>query len=263
MHKLLRIFLIQWSTMLQYRANIVLWLISEIMPPLIAMAIWYKIAQSGTSETSPQEIRAYYIFVIFVSLVTQAWTGFFLAREILDGQIAQDLTRPLSVFWRHIANHVAEKIFKLIVPSLAIALLVFTMPNILFPTPPNLTQVILFFPSLILATILSFTLSAALGLLAFWLEDAYQILRFKDLLEELASGRLIPYALLPPFAYGILSALPFRHTISVPVEILLGQIQEHNIIRFLIYQTVWIVIFLVINRTLWKAGLKRYAVPAQ
>lgn len=249
--------------MLQYRANIVLWLISEIMPPLIAMAIWYKVAESGTTSTSPQEIFSYYILVIFVGLVTQAWTGFFLAREILDGQIAQDITRPLSVFWRHIANHLAEKMLKLIVPSLVILTLIFTMPDVLFPTPPNVMQILLFFPSLILATILSFTLSAALGLLAFWLEDAYQILRFKDLLEELASGRLIPYALLPPLAYGILSALPFRHTVSVPVEILLGQIQDQHILRFLIYQLAWILVFLVVDRYLWKAGLKRYAVPAQ
>lgn len=263
MNKLVRMFIIQWSTLLQYRANIVLWLISEIMPPLIAMIIWYRVAQAAPEQARPSDILAYYIFVIVVSLVTQAWTGFFLAREILDGQIAQDLMRPLSLFWRHIMNHLAEKLLKLIFPVIIVSVFLIFWPSILFPTPPSLSQILLFFASLLLATVLSFMISACLGLLAFWLENAYQILRFKDLLEELGSGRLIPFALLPPATYTLLSLLPFRHTVSVPIEILLGQIQGHRALLFLGYQLAWIMALVLLASWEWKRGLKRYAVPAQ
>lgn len=262
-HKIARLFALEWSRLLQYRADLLMWMAAESAIPLVSLAIWYTVARSQSSPLSATDTFTYYVIIMFVIIATNAWNGFFLARSILNGEIIQYLTRPISPFWPQIANNLMEKALKLTFP-LPLALFIFAFwPDYFSPAIYQPAHIAFFIISLILAAALSFVLDLHFGVLAFWLEDIVQLRRYKDILQQATSGILIPLAFLPPVIRYFFAALPFRYMISAPAEILLGQATGLSVLRLLLIQAVWLVTLISTLTVLWRRGLKIYAVPGQ
>ncbi len=258
-----RLLAMEWSKAVQYRFDMFLWSLTEAAVPLIALAVWYRVAVQGHSVWNSQEVITYYIFIMFINLLTSAWGGYFLSREILSGEIIKYLIRPFSVLWNHIANNVAEKIMRMIlpVPLLVIALVV--LPGFFAPAIYEQRHIVGFLLSLVLGTIIAFVLDLNIGVLAFWLEDVDQLRRYKFLLQEITSGVMIPFILLPTMLQTFFSYLPFRYIISAPAEILLGQAEGRAVLELVGIQIAWTVGLLLLLSWLWKKGLKNYAPPGQ
>lgn len=264
MHKLLRLFGMEWSQAFQYRTDMVLWTLGEAAIPLISLAIWYSVSKSSENFAfTPNETIIYYVLVILVSILTNAWNGFFVARQILNGELVQFLLRPLSVFWYHISNNITEKLLKLPIPFAMIGVFMWLTPSVRPLLASYVPDIPLFILSVILAAGIAFMLDMILGSLAFWLEDANQLRRYKQLLFEVSSGILIPLAALPPLATAFFNVLPFRYVISVPIEILMGKLPSNEVATALFYQVAWFVSLIVVQAVVWQRGLRRYAVPTQ
>src|SRR5204863_4551034 len=114
--KIGRLAAMNWSMTLQYRADMILWLLADAATPLISMAVWYAVAKSASHGPTPQQTLNYYILIILVSVATSSWVGFFLSQEILNGTIVQRLIKPVSPFWGFITNNLAEKFFRFSIP---------------------------------------------------------------------------------------------------------------------------------------------------
>lgn len=263
MRKTLRLAAMEWSMMLQYRTDVLLWTAAEAVTPLITLAIWYRISQQTSSALTSQETITYFLGVVFLTIVTGAWGGFFLANDILTGKIVQYLIRPLSIFWHHIEQNILEKILKLFIPLPVVILCLYFFPEWFSPKIFIPSHILLFIPSVLLAIVLAFVLDIALGTLAFWLENANQIRGYRYMLETVMSGKLIPYTALPAAVFTAFSWFPFRYIISAPLEILLGQAEGSQAWKLLGYQSAWLLALLLILIILWKKGLKRYAIPGQ
>lgn len=261
--KILRLYAMEWSRVLEYRVDIIAWSLAEASIPLVSLALWYNVSLQSSSGPSPRDTLTYFLLVILIKIFTDAWNGFFIASEILNGDIVKELVRPWPVIWYDIINNTVEKCIKLIIPLPLFVFFIITFPRIFASQIFFLSHWLLFAPSLVLAVILSFTLETCFGFLAFWLEEAQQIRGLKNILEIVASGILIPFALMPPTVSTALSFLPFRYIISVPAEILLGQAPLIHSIQLLLYQLVWIFLLVILSHTLWQRGLQRYAVPGQ
>lgn len=249
--------------MLQYRIDLFLWTLTEAAVPLIALAIWYTIARTGSFVLSPIETVTYFVLIIFTSIITTAWNGFFFAREILTGEITPYLARPLSIVWKHLANNIVEKAIKLLIPVPILLIVFWLFPHFFSPNIYILSHIGFYLVSMLLGLAIAFVFDMALGAIAFWLEDALEIRRFKDLLYEIGAGILIPFAAMPALAVSFFNFLPFRYILAVPIEILMGQIEGTRLVLYLSLQLAWLLGLTLLFAFLWRAGLKRYAVPTQ
>lgn len=258
-----RLFAMEWSLLLQYRIDLILWTASETIMPLVSLAIWYTVAAASPAGPSQREVFTYYIFIMFIMIITNAWAGFFLSREILEGEIVQFLTRPLSVFWKYIVNNVVEKTVKLLIPLPLLFVAVAVFRHYFAPAIFQTSHLALFIVTLLIAVVLHFNIDMVFGVLAFWLEDAMQIRHYNEMLASIASGVMIPFAFMPQSARFIFSFLPFRYYISLPVDLLLGQIDTTLIPLLIAYQITWAIGSAVLLTILWKRGLRRYAPPGQ
>ncbi|OGY35492.1 MAG: hypothetical protein A3E37_01675 [Candidatus Andersenbacteria bacterium RIFCSPHIGHO2_12_FULL_46_9] len=261
--KIGRIYAMEWGRVLEYRIDVIAWSLAAASIPLVSLALWYNVSLQNPTGLSPQETLTYFLLVIFIKIITDAWNGFFTAWEILNGDIVKYLIRPFPMIWNDIINNTVEKCIKLLIPLPLFIFFLFSFPHTFSPQIFIPSHWLLFIPSLLLALILSFTLETCFGFLAFWLEEAQQIRSFKNIFELVASGVLIPFILMPPTVRTALSFLPFRYIVSVPAEILLGQASFNQSIQLLLYQTVWIFLIIMLAYTLWQKGLQRYAVPGQ
>jgi ABC-2 type transport system permease protein len=260
--QLTRLFILDWSLLLAYRGEILLWLMAVTATPLLSLAIWYQVAKSS-GPSLQQEILTYYLLLIVVRSASTSWRGYELIREILNGHVISYLIRPPVIFWEFVTEFLTTKVLFLTPSVLIAALLILISPQSFSPTIFSLPHLGLFSISLLLAVILSFTFDICLGLTAFWLEDAQELMAFRFLLTQVASGVLIPFSLMPSWLHFALSFLPFRYTVSAPVEILLGQITGLAALQLLGIQLIWSIGLILLMRFLFVRGLKHYVIPGQ
>lgn len=261
--KIARLAALEWSKALQYRFDIAAWTIAEASIPLVSLAIWYAVALNAHAGPSPRETLTYYVAVIFIKITTDAWNGFFTAWEILQGEIVKFLIRPFPILWHDLMNNLVEKSIKLSIPLPLFLAAIALFPHWFSGALYEPRHWLYFIPSLALAIILAFVLETIFGFAAFWLEEAQQIRSYKSIFETVASGVLIPFTLMPPAVHTALSLLPFRYIVSAPAEILTGQAEGVQVLSLLGIQLAWITGLSLVSLTMWRAGLKRYAVPGQ
>ncbi|MDZ4225844.1 MAG: ABC-2 family transporter protein, partial [Candidatus Andersenbacteria bacterium] len=261
--KLWRVLALDFSRTLQYRTDALLWMLAEAAIPLVAMFIWLAVSAGSNKGPTGQEILSYYVVVIFVKLLTDAWNGAFMAQDILQGEIVQDLVRPIPVVFKYIANNLTEKVIKLILPIAAIIFIALLKPDFFSNALLLPHRWLLFVISLALAMTLQFLIDMVIGTLAFWLEDVNQLRQYKEMLSSAASGLLIPLAFLPSVFVTGLNWLPFRYVISAPAEILTGNYVSLTAPSLITIQAAWVFALVLIIRWQWRAGLRRYAIPGQ
>jgi ABC-2 type transport system permease protein len=105
---------------------------------------------------------------------------------------------------------------------------------------------------------LNMLMSSTLGVLAFW---STQGRNFSGLLfgvGQFLSGWIAPLALFPESFRQTAYLLPFRSTLGLPLEILMGRLDEAETAFAFGITLTWIVFFLILYRVLWRFGLRRY-----
>lgn len=252
-----------WGQLLAYRADVLIWTFVEAMTPLVTLAIWFSVAASGQFVFTQQETLTYYILIFFVRSTTRSWVSFFLAQEILTGEIVKYLVRPISVFWEHIADNLTVKLLRLLPPTILLGLALWQVPHVFAPEIFDPQRMLYFILSLMLAMVLSFVFDAIFATLAFWIEDSFQISAFQMIFQEFATGIMIPFAVMPSWLFATLGWLPFRYMVSAPIEILMGQAVNTTVASLLTIQAAWIAVSLGMLSVLWRAGLRQYTVPGQ
>ena len=101
-----------YAHMLEYRAEIFLWALSNSLP-IILMGVWIEASQNGDFDFSPQEFARYFFSVLLVRQYTTIWVLWDFEREIVEGKLSLRLLQPIDPVWHHVAKHLTEKIARL------------------------------------------------------------------------------------------------------------------------------------------------------
>jgi len=96
-------------------------------------------------------------------------------------------------------------------------------------------------------------------LTGFWITRSLSVNDAWFFTYSLASGYLVPLDLFPPVVRDILWFLPFRYTMSFPVELLMGRLKVAEILPGIVIQWAWVGALYALNRWVWHRGLRRYS----
>ncbi len=116
-----------------------------------------------------------------------------------------------------------------------------------------------FLPALLLAFGVRFLLEWTLALAAFWTTRVGAINQVYFIAALFLSGQMAPLSLLPAPLRVAASVLPFRWTISFPVDLLLGRVGGSEALAGLCVQAGWILLGLFLLRLVWRAGVRVYS----
>lgn len=123
----------------------------------------------------------------------------------------------------------------------------------------SITNVIFLILFLIISTITSQLLKSIIGYMAFWLENAEAVMWSLAVLLNLMSGMVIPLDFFPEWSIPILERTPFASWGYLPTKIYLGLFDLNQMIELLVIHSLWVVILLVLNKVIFKIGIKRYS----
>ena len=243
-----------YAHMLEYRAELILWALSGSLP-FILMGVWSKAATQGSFGLSAIEFTRYFLASYLIRQLTVVWVIWDFEKEISEGTLAFRLLQPLDPVWHHVWSHLGERCARVPFVAMIIALFFLIYPNAIWF--PSLPTTLLFLVSALCAFSLQFLIQYTLAMCAFWTEKASAIQDLWYIMHFFCSGAVAPIAIFPEAVQNIILFLPFPYIINFPASILVGL--PVNLGQGFGMIFAWMAVFLVINRILWRKGLKQFS----
>lgn len=197
----------------------------------------------------------WYLAIAEAVMLGQPRTASLISQSVKDGSISYQLARPYDFLLFQMAARAGD-----------------TLP-VAFPTllaggaaawvavgpPPAWAGVAMLPVTMALSWLLSFLLSATVGMLAFVAEDtaAFEWMLSKLLL--VAGGVVIPLDFFPGWARSVATAMPFASTVYAPARLFVRP--DASSVGWLVgLQLAWIVVLAILVVAIYRWGLRRLSV---
>ncbi|MEO1236087.1 MAG: ABC-2 family transporter protein [Planctomycetota bacterium] len=253
-----------YAYMTTYRAEIFLWAIATSLP-LIMMGVWVEAGDSGkfTGFTAVDAAR-YFIAVFAVRQLTIVWVIYEFEYHVVSGKLSPLLLHPIDPAVRYVTELLGEQMSRLPFGALLIGLCFFIQPRALWGDAddpglwtPAWWRVGLAIVACYAAFLLRFLLQYTTALLAFWLERVSALDSLTMIPYTFLSGLVIPLQVMPDATREIVLLTPFPYMVWLPATLLAGG--EVDLVRGFGTLAVWIALLWVVNRWLWRRGLRHYS----
>ena len=247
------------KTVLAYRFNIVMSLVSVILQIYLLRVVWSAIYADRTDvEAFPLAQLLTYLTIanlqIWLVNPQLAWD---VAQRVREGRIAVDLARPVPFPGQMVAQHVGGTIG--VLPLVAIAL-----PFAFFAgslrLPPSLESGALYMVSLLLAFAVMTLMGLLLGFVAFWTLETTGMMAIFRFANLFFAGGLVPLAFFPPPLRTVADALPFQTQASIPVSLYLGRLVGWDAMRALGVELFWLALLAAIAVLVWRRAVTKIVV---
>jgi ABC-2 type transport system permease protein len=247
------------ATQFQYRVANYFYMIGMIAEPVIYLVVWSTVAEQQGGEVggfTPGEFAAYYIVWTLVRNMNIALTPWAWEDRIKQGELSGLLLKPMHPIHFDLAFLAGWKVVVIILwlPLAAFLSLLFN------PTfNAGLADVIVFFIAIWGAYVIRSLELWTLGLVTFWTTRVGPVFDVFFTAELLLSGRLVPLALMPDWAQQLANFFPFKWTFGYPIEALIGQLPNNELIGGLVIQLIWIVLLTIVVVVGWRFAIKRFS----
>ncbi|MGH3077000.1 MAG: ABC transporter permease [Gaiellaceae bacterium] len=243
----------------QYRTANYFYMFGMIAEPVIYLVVWTTIAdqQGGSVQgLTAGYFAAYYIVWTLVRNMNIVFGAPFWEYRIREGELNKDLLRPVLPLHYDIAYFAGWKVVVIVLwIPLAIGLSLVFDPVL----DPRLLEIAVFAVAIWGAYLIRTMFQEALGMLCFWTTRGAAIFDLWMTAELLLSGRLVPLPLMPDWVQDVSRFLPFQWAFYFPIESLVGDLSNEELVRGLGAQLLWILIGFAIFRVAWKHAIKRYS----
>src|SRR5271168_652551 len=181
-----------------------------------------------------------------------------MSYEVLEGKIAMELIRPLSVQGMWMARAAGESTFRLMLLTAPTAVLVVA----LFPVrgPASGAHLALFCAAAVGSFCIVGAINFLIGTCAIYLTSILALIRAKFWLMELLSGVLIPITFFPGWAQSALAWLPFEHIAYTPLQIYLGRLSTGEAARMLLVQWAWAGALVWLGAVWWRLSIRKITI---
>jgi ABC-2 type transport system permease protein len=243
-----------YAHMLEYRAEIVLWMLAGVLP-FILMGVWEQAADGGATSLRRLELTRYFLAVFVVRQLSVVWVIWEFERQVVEGRLSPYLLQPLDPVWRHVAKHVSERFARAPFFVALVALFFCLRPESFWV--PSLRSASLALIATVMAFALRFVIQYSFAMLTFWTERASSLTSFWFLFYLFLSGYIAPLELYPESVRAFALWTPFPYLVHFPARLMVGA--EVDLLRGFSIMLAWGLVFLLVNRVLWRAGLRHYS----
>lgn len=234
----------------------------NVIAIVILVAFWTAVYTSKSDGEigglALQQTLTYIILARIFSNAASDTNGLWLFGSLMrEGQVGIELLRPVDL---QLSTYVQTMTRILIgfLMNLPVALIAWLLFRYQVPTDPVVW--LAFFVSLFLGVSVLFFFDWALGCIAFYSTEVWglSVLRFG--FSTFFSGQLIPLQIMPDWLRNITAALPFSHALYNPVSILSGITPVAEAPRIWLIELVYLAVFLVISRLVFRVAVRTVTV---
>jgi ABC-2 type transport system permease protein len=242
------------AIIVEYRAEVYIWTLAGVTP-IVMMLVWMNIAGPDLGGRAPEDFARYFLIAFLVGQLTQTWIVWELDFLIRTGTFSNTLLKPYDPWWDQAVENIAGNGFRLPV-TLAIVALGLSLTGAWQGF--DLSRLPLFLFALVLAWFVAINLSYAMALLALWTERIKSADGWNYMALAVLGGQVFPLDLLPAALAGIVDLTPYPWIIGFPVSLAVNDMAREEIVRGIAMQILWIAVFVVLHRVLWRRGIRRF-----
>lgn len=257
--KYLAVFRISWEQGLVYRLNFVLWRVRSVLQLLLIYFIWWTVFQTHERlfDYTQASILTYILVAAVIRAIILSSRVSDVAGQINEGNITNFLVKPMGFVRYFFSRDIADKLLNISFVVAEVTLLIFLLkPEIIVQTDPFI--LLAFLTATILGMLLYFSFAFTIGLLTFWLENAWGPFFLVMILLEGFGGGLFPVDILPSPFSQILLLTPFPYFIYFPAKLYLGDLSTLQIIQGFLVLSFWVIASWVIMFQVVSAGMRRF-----
>ncbi len=244
---------------LAYRGMMVIWGFQMLLMPSVLLLAWLSVGKSGGSMYADSDYFLYYLSMPFVMNLTECWTVYTFPEQVRDGSLSRTLLKPVHPLWLHVLENVTHKAIQLMILLVPLSVLVWVFRAQLPPLELGAAKIAGIAAVLALAAALRFIQSTTLAMTGFWIEHVETLnLVLNQGVWALLGGMIVPVETFPGPIRTLAHLLPYRYSLSFPIEVLRGGLTTVETLKGLCIATGWIFAFLLLGRHLWRRGLKTF-----
>lgn len=248
-------FLYGLSQVSNYRADMLVSIVSKIVSLLGVVFLWSIIGKSTGKADSTESLMAYFLVANGVQGLVDGESLRFskeINANVKQGGLSALLLRPVnpvmymySSFWgtRGVA----------IVMQLLLILLGFS-----FLDGVGFVQIVLFVFSLALAFVVAFVFNMFIGSFSFWTPEANHLQNVMSHILRVFSGVLIPVTFFSGFSRQMLLLSPFPILAYLPSTVLQKNVDSAEVLTIFGASIFWCLVLLPASVWFWKKGVRRY-----
>lgn len=254
-----QLFSVYLSRAFVYKFRGFIWVLNDAVAIFILPLVW--LAAFGDSATigglTKQEIVTYYMVMGIVFIMVTPHPDTYVNQDIRDGKLSPWLIRPFSYFQHFLLAEIADRARKLITFVPLFLLVVWLYKD--YFVFASLHRIFLILLISAVGFFAFFLLTFTIGLAGFWLEEARGVQHLYWFCILLFGGALAPLEFFPPLVQTAANLLPFQYFHSFPTKVYLNQLSGEEILYGCIALFVWFVAALLIYKTAWHFGVKKYS----
>ena len=262
LRKYAKIFRASLVERMTYRGDFLIGTLLRFLPMITTILLWRAIftgsGQSSMSGFSFDETIAY-LLLVNISRMFSSMPGLAggIARDIREGTLKKYLIQPIDLIAYLMSYRMAHKV-AYIVTSFVPYFILFFLCRGYFHSFPDASTLLAYGVSLLLAFCVGFFFEVCVGMVGFWFLEITSVLYIVMTLNFFISGQMLPIDFLPQPWSTILKALPFQYMAYFPAVVFLGKIQGTALVWGLLGELAWAFFFVVLARSLYRLGLRRY-----
>lgn len=246
-----------------YKINSILRMLNRFIFMVVQIEIWklvygYDFTKKITSNygyISLNNMIFYTIMSHIIFILIQSNSLKDVNNKISTGDIALQLNKPYNFFTLTLADSVGESLIALLLQ--AVPLLLFAVVFFHSTVSLSLSHFIIFIFSLINGFMIYFLLNFILSLVSFWVVQTGPLEMILSGLIKIFSGVWIPLWFFGETMTYVSSFLPFEGIYFIPLSILIGKMNNNDMIYHLIQQMIWIIILFAIEKIIWRSGINK------
>ncbi len=261
MKKYLEIFRISWQDAFVYRLNFIMWRVRTIFWFLTVYFFWLAVYSKNSSIYNYDRslMFTYIVGSAFLHSLIFASKSVNIGVEIANGDLNNYLLKPINYLKNWFTKDLADKLLNVIFFILELLLIMLILkPPLIFPS--SFLQISLFILSILLAMVLYFFFSFIVSTFAFWYPEHnnWPLRWVVIVIIGFLAGDSLPLDIFPKPIFHIFKLLPFSYMTFYPLQLYLGRLSGSQIINMFMAMIIWLFVFIVLSRFIWKKGLKKY-----
>lgn len=264
MRKYYCFFKIRFHVGVQYRAAAITGLITQFVWGLMECIVFKILLEANASSSSmniAQVVSYFWLNQAFLLLFNTWAADNDIFSMILDGGIAYELCRPVSIYSMWFSRTVGGRVAEAGMRCFPIIITAFLLPEpyqLLFPK--SIGVLLLFILTLILALCVTVSFCMLVYIISFFTISPQGIRMVLTGAVELLSGAIIPLPFIPDPFRRVVELLPFASMQNVPLRIYSGNLTGSKMIEAITLQIIWLIILVLLGKALCKLAERRIVV---
>jgi ABC-2 type transport system permease protein len=248
-----------WEEYMVYRLNFFLWRVRMVMQILVTYFLWWAIFTNRQMFAGYTEsmMLTYILLSSVVRTIILSTTTMEIGDVINQGNLSNHLVRPFSFFSYYIARDTGDKLLNLLCSVIEVTALFFILRPPVF-LQGSLLVIMVALAASVLGMVLYFLYNMIFGFMGFWTQDVWAPRFLSFVIMEFLAGGVFPLDILPKALFIFSKSLPFYYFLYFPLGIYLGKITGWDLVYGFIGAFLWIGVFIVASRFLWRKGLRVY-----